>query len=121
MCFYTAIELLPLSLAVTINYLSPIFTTIVCFIFLGERLAKLEILSIFSALFGVILLTKPDWIFPSIQVQNEPHKNLTDFEYKFGISISLCGAISGAFAYMFCRKLGSALHPSIHPFYLSIY
>lgn len=65
-CFYQAIDILPLSLAVTLYYTSPIFTALVCYIFLGERLAKLEILSIFSSLFGVILLTKPQLIFPSM-------------------------------------------------------
>lgn len=65
-CLYIAIDILPLSLAVTLNYTSPIFTTIICYFFLGEKLGKLEIVSIFSSLFGMILLTKPQLIFPSM-------------------------------------------------------
>jgi drug/metabolite transporter (DMT)-like permease len=42
---------------------------IVCFLILGERLGKLEILSIFSAMFGVVLLTRPELIFPSLANQ----------------------------------------------------
>lgn len=61
---YLAIEVLPLSLAVTIYYTSPIFAAILCYLFLGEKLSKLEIISIFSSLFGMILLTKPQLIFP---------------------------------------------------------
>ena len=59
MGLYCAFDFLPLSLATTIYYVQPIFVAISCFIFLGERLAKIEILSIFSAMFGVILLTRP--------------------------------------------------------------
>lgn len=65
--FYEAIDLLPLSLAVTLYYTSPIVTAIVCYVLLGEKLAKLEILSIFSSLFGVILLTKPELIATSLK------------------------------------------------------
>lgn len=63
-CMYLAIDVLPLSLAVTLYYTSPIFTAVVCYLFLGEKLSKLEIISIFSSLFGMILLTKPQLIFP---------------------------------------------------------
>jgi drug/metabolite transporter (DMT)-like permease len=59
MGLYIAIDFLPLSLATTIYYTQPIVVAIVCFIFLGERLGKLELISIFSAMFGVILLTQP--------------------------------------------------------------
>ena len=61
--FYLAIDILPLSLGVTLYYTTPIMTALICYIFLGEKLAKLEVLSIFSASFGVIILTKPEWIF----------------------------------------------------------
>jgi drug/metabolite transporter (DMT)-like permease len=54
---YSAVELIPLSLAVTLFYASPIVTSILSFFCLNERLAKLEIVSIFSSMFGVILLT----------------------------------------------------------------
>lgn len=57
MGLYLAIDYLPLSLAITVYYIQPIIVAVVCFVFLGERLSKLEILSIFSAMFGVILLT----------------------------------------------------------------
>jgi S-adenosylmethionine uptake transporter len=65
--FYQAIEILPLSLGVTLYYTTPIFTSIFCYLFLGEKLGKLEILSILSALFGVVLLTKPELIFHSLK------------------------------------------------------
>lgn len=66
MGLYIAIDYLPLSLAITVYYIQPIIVAINCFFILGERLGKLEILSIFSAMFGVVLLTQPSLILPSI-------------------------------------------------------
>ncbi len=54
---YAAFDYLPMSLAITIYYTQPIFAAINCFFFLGERLSKLEIVSIFSAAFGMVVLT----------------------------------------------------------------
>lgn len=66
MGLYIAIDYLPMSLAVTVYYTQPIIVAIICFLILGERLGKLEILSIFSAMFGVVLLTRPELILPSL-------------------------------------------------------
>lgn len=63
--FFLAIDYLSLSMAVSLYFTSPILTAIICYLVLGEKLAKLEIVGIFSAMFGVILLTQPDMIFPS--------------------------------------------------------
>ena len=62
--FYTAMDYLPLSQTVTIYYVQPIFVALGCFVFLGERLSRLEMVSVFSAMFGVIMLTQPSLIFP---------------------------------------------------------
>jgi drug/metabolite transporter (DMT)-like permease len=66
MGLYIAIDHLPMSLAVTVYYTQPIIVAIICFFILGERLGKIEILSIFSAMFGVVLLTRPELIMPSL-------------------------------------------------------
>jgi drug/metabolite transporter (DMT)-like permease len=57
MGLYLAIDKLPLSLAITIYYTQPILVALLCYCFLGEKLTRLEVLSIFSAMFGVVLLT----------------------------------------------------------------
>ena len=55
--FFLAIEYLPLSMAVSLYFTSPILTTIICYFVLGEKLNKLEIIGIFSSMLGVLLLT----------------------------------------------------------------
>jgi drug/metabolite transporter (DMT)-like permease len=54
---YIALDYIPLSQAITINYTSPVLISVACFIFLGEKLAKIEVVSVISALFGVVLMT----------------------------------------------------------------
>ena len=56
---YLAFDFLPLSLATTLYYSHPIFVAIMCYFFLAEKLKKLEIISVISAMFGVIMLTYP--------------------------------------------------------------
>ncbi len=71
---------MPLSLAVTIYGSSPITTTILSYFILGEKLTKFELISIFSAMFGVVLLTEPSWIFPSLKFTNQAIDDLEDEE-----------------------------------------
>ncbi len=129
MGLYIAIDYLPLSLAITVYYVQPIIVAIVCFLLLGERLGKLEILSIFSAMFGVILLTNPQLIFPSLALEaskNETHDGTqqslvrSGFNYYFGIVMALWGSVSGSFVFVVCRKLGTQVHVSLHPFYMAL-
>ena len=129
MGLYIAIDYLPLSLAITVYYVQPIIVAIVCFLLLGERLGKLEILSIISAMFGVILLTNPQLIFPSLvpeasnkETNKETQQSLvrSGFNYYFGIVMALWGSVSGSFVFVVCRKLGTQVHVSLHPFYMAL-
>eukprot|EP00347_Sterkiella_histriomuscorum_P011479 403372297 len=128
---YIALDYLPLSQTITIYYVQPIFVAIACFVFLGERLAKLEVVSVFSAMFGVILLTQPQLIFPFLVEDTQTNnstvddsleegvaKNLSD--YFFGVSLALFGAMSGACVYVVCRVIGKDLHVSVHSFYFAM-
>ena len=76
--FYLSIDYLNLSMAVSLYYTSPIITAIICYFFLGEKIGKFEILGIFSAMFGVVILTQPKLIFPNLNqsvvtVDNKSH------------------------------------------------
>ncbi|CDW82510.1 duf6 domain protein [Stylonychia lemnae] len=120
---YAALDYLPLSQCITVYYTQPIFVAIACYIFLGEKLAKLEIISVFSAMFGVVLLTQPQLIFPSLVQENQTSeefgpKDMT--QYFVGIFLSLFGAISGTMVYIVCRKIGKELHVSVHSFFFAV-
>jgi drug/metabolite transporter (DMT)-like permease len=57
--FFLAVEGMPLAEAVTINRLSPFFVLILSWLFLGERLKKIQILAVFLGFTGVIVILRP--------------------------------------------------------------
>lgn len=56
--------MLPFKLSVVLYFLQPIWASIIGFLFNKERLSYFQIFSIFVAMFGVVVLTMPDVIFP---------------------------------------------------------
>ena len=63
LCF-AAIYLMPLSLAVVLYYTQPISAAVLSLLFNSEPLNCLQIISILSAMIGVIFLTKPELLVP---------------------------------------------------------
>ena len=41
-------------------------------------------------------------------------------DYKIGILYALFGAVSGSFVFVVCRKLGTSVHVSVHPFFMAL-
>merc|ERR1712113_483846 len=64
-CF-SGIYLMPLSLAIVLYYTQPISSSLLALIFNGEALSCLQIISILSAMAGVVMLTQPALLFPGI-------------------------------------------------------
>jgi drug/metabolite transporter (DMT)-like permease len=60
LCFFTAIEHLPVGLATLLNYTSPIFTVLWAAIFLGERIGVWAVCALGVTTFGVALVVKGD-------------------------------------------------------------
>jgi len=60
--FFLAVESMPLAEAVTINKLSPFFVLILSWLFLGERLKRIQILAVILGFTGVIVILRPDSI-----------------------------------------------------------
>ena len=86
-------------------------------------------------MFGVILLTRPELIIPSMTTNKlaESELELMDdaaglksplvrggYNYYFGIIMALWGSISGSFVFVVCRKLGTQVHVSLHPFFMAL-
>ncbi len=89
---------------------------ILCFLLLGERLGKLEVISVFSALFGVILLFQPSLIFPSLKDENQIEdeiKKESSARFYFGMMLSFTGALANSGVYVICRKIGKDIHISV--------
>jgi drug/metabolite transporter (DMT)-like permease len=57
---------MPLSIAMVLYFTQPISAALVNFFLSRESLSKIEILSIISAMFGVIVLTSPSTLIPNL-------------------------------------------------------
>ncbi|CDW78554.1 ymr253c-like protein [Stylonychia lemnae] len=122
-CLYAALDFMPLSQCITVYYTQPIFVAIACYVILGEKLAKLEMISIFSAMFGVVLLIQPQLIVPSLvqerqTLEDSGPNNLN--HYFIGTFLSLSGALAVTVVFIVCRKIGKDLHVSVHSFYFAM-
>ncbi len=57
--FNTAVKLISLSKVAFLNNTSPLFATIIAFLFLGEAIAKPELISLCFCIIGVAILVQP--------------------------------------------------------------
>lgn len=101
--FFITIQEIPLASAMTIQYLSPIFTTIIAIFFLGEKVKYLQWVFYAMAFGGVLLIKNFD---PRISM----------LFLILGVFSAFC---SGA-AYNIVRKLRDAEHPFVIIFYFQI-
>ncbi len=102
---YYAIDNLMLTDSTILGRLAPFFTVLGASIFLGEKLTKKIIISMFVSFFGILLVVKPAF-------------NLDLVPYLAGIA----AAFLAGFAYMFIRILGSKGEDSnVIVFYFSLF
>ncbi|EIE50877.1 peptide ABC transporter permease [Salipiger aestuarii] len=59
LCWFFAMTRIPLAEVTAMNYLTPVYVTILAVIFLGERLAVRRILAIVAALGGALVILRP--------------------------------------------------------------
>jgi len=104
--FYFSLVRLPLADASVIQYTNPVITAVLAAIVLRERTGALEALVLAGCLAGVILITRPSFIFGG-EARLEP----------WLVGLALVGAFCSACAYVTIRKL-TGEHPLVIVFYL---
>ncbi|MCK4807565.1 MAG: DMT family transporter, partial [Candidatus Aegiribacteria sp.] len=100
--FFLAVEGMHLAEAVTINKLSPFFVLILSWIFLGERLKRIQILAVILGFAGVIVILRPGSIpltLPAV--------------------LAVCSALFAGSAYTTLRALRKTDRPLIVVFWFS--
>lgn len=112
MCFYAAVNHLPLAEATVIHQVSPVMTAVVAAIWIGERLQARVLLGMGLALTGVVMIAQPATLFGSNA--SEP-----DIEWQF-VLIGFCGALFASLAYVAVRRLGKTEPPLLVVFYFPI-
>lgn len=101
--YFSTLQHLPLASAVVLQYLSPIFTVLIAWFMLHERLSPFRIACFLIAFGGVVLLRYTD--------------ARMDTAY---VIIGVLGALAGGVAYNLVRLLKKTDHPLVVVFYFPI-
>ena len=101
--FFLTVQKMPLATAVTIQYLSPIFTAIIAMIFLGEKLKPVQWLFFAISFVGAAML-----------------KGFDDRVSWLYLGLGLLSSLLAGVAYNFVRSLSGREHPLVIVFYLQI-
>ena len=109
MCFYAAVNHLPLAEATVIHHISPILTAVIAALWLGEKLEGRVLLGMTLAFAGVVMIAQPTTLFGV-----EAHTADVPWRY---VLVGVLGALFASFAYAAVRKLGATEPPILVVFY----
>lgn len=105
-CVYYALMTLPLAEATLLQYLYPVFTAILAFLFLKEKIQRSTIICILLCLFGLFAMLKPNL-----------SANSGELLPWFSIAAALAGALGSSIAYVIVKKLSKTEDSSVIIFY----
>ena len=111
-CFYAAVVHLPLAEATVIHQTAPLFTAVFAAWLLHERLEGRVLASIAACFCGVMMISRPQWLFGT-GVPAAEHAWLYAF-------VALLGSVLSALAYVTVRKLGRTENPLVVVLYFPL-
>lgn len=109
-CFYFGIVHLPLAEATLIQYTNPVFAAILAAVLLHERIGARHAVGVAASLVGVVLVTRPAFLFGA-------HASAIDPRYA---GIAFFGAIFSALVYVIVRMLRDTDHPLVVVFWFPL-
>ena len=109
-CVFYAVTILPLAEATLIQYLYPVFTSILAFVLIKEKIHGSTMVCIGLSLIGLLIMVQPHFLFGASVGDSESLS-------KLGISFALVGALGSGLAYVLIRQLSSTENPSVIIFY----
>jgi drug/metabolite transporter (DMT)-like permease len=109
-CVFFAVTKLPLAVATMIQYLHPTFTALLAALVLGERTDGSLALSIVLGTAGVLLVTRPPFLFGGAAATLDAA----------AVAAALGGAALTAVAYVGVRKLSETEHPLVIVLYFPL-
>ncbi|MBN1008250.1 DMT family transporter [Amphritea pacifica] len=101
-CVYYSVTTLPLAEATILQYMHPVFTALLAFLLLGERVQFSTMVCIVLSITGLVVMVKPDLFFAA-----EIDLPL------FSIMMALLGAFGSAVAYVIVRRLSQTEDSSV--------
>ena len=108
-CLYYAVTTLPLAEATLLQYLYPVFTAILAFLFLKEKIQRSTLICIVLCLFGLLAMVKPNLSLNAEVVLPW-----------FSVFVALAGAFGSGTAYVLVKKLSKSEDSSVIIFYFPL-
>ncbi|WP_242426237.1 DMT family transporter [Vibrio sp. qd031] len=108
-CVYYAVTTLPLAEATILQYVHPLFTAVIAYLFLKESIQASTLMSICLSIIGVAVMVYPNW--DSSIAADLP---------LFSVWVALLGALGSSVAYVIVRKLSRTEDPSVIIFYFPL-
>lgn len=128
-CFFYAIQHLPLPDAVTLQFTTPPFAAAFAVCFVGEKWQALDMMGAVVCLLGVMLIAHPSWLFgddsdkASSSTSSSTSTGQDDSKSNGGdlvaIAVALLGAAFAGLAYMSVRKIGHGASANVMVLYYS--
>lgn len=110
--FFTSTKLFPLSLVTVLQYLSPVMTALLGFLFLREGLTRYDITSMLLAFTGVMVIM----LNPYKTSSPSKHYDVKWYYYFCPLMSPLVGAVNA----LIMRSMGKGMHFIVAPTYLGL-
>ena len=123
MLTFASIQLMPVSVAVSIMMLLGLTTSLMAYFILGESLSIPELCAIVGGFFGCLMITKSDMFIDddnpeSLELQQRESKD--EFNYPFygwGVFLAFLFCFVAAMNTISMREMGNMVHSSVKTFY----
>ena len=110
MCVFYAVTTLPLAEATLLQYLHPVFTSLLAFLVLKETIQRSTAVCIVLSLTGLLIMVQPAFLLGAVVSSPNPLPML-------GVGAALLGALGSGTAYVLIRRLSRSEDPSVIIFY----
>lgn len=119
---YFSLIYIAISDAIVIQFLAPLFTSLMAYVFLKERFSKFEAAGGFVSLIGVLLIAKPSFIFGK-SVQDDFDKNVETSDPTkrlIAILVAIFGIINMSGSLTTIRFIGHRANPVVMVSYFTL-
>uniref|UniRef100_A0A7M4FJD2 Solute carrier family 35 member G1 n=1 Tax=Crocodylus porosus TaxID=8502 RepID=A0A7M4FJD2_CROPO len=113
---YYAFQVMPLADATVITFSSPVFTSLLAWIFLKEKYSLWDLLFTLFTITGVVFIARPPFLFGSIVTGIEGSYT----NHLKGTIAAVTSAVSSASTFVILRKMGKSVHYFLSIWYYAV-
>lgn len=119
--YYHSLYFLPLSVAVVLMMMSPLWVGLIGQIMMGEKFKFYQLVLNFVSLVGVIFILKPSIFFENPDLEIDINQTSSNFYYALGVLLALSTSIISACVFVTIRQLKNRTNPIVIVFYFNFF